>query len=249
MRLLARVLGWLLTVGMPLLLTLTSVRIVATPWFLDLEYQRPGFPPDPYGFTQEERRLYGRLALEYLLQGEDIAYLSARTLPGGEPLFTARELRHMEDVQALTQGAFSVHGVLLALMALAALYLAWRPARRPALRRALVGGALLTLALLLGLTALVLLNWSFFFDAFHRLFFEDGTWRFYVNDTLIRLFPQQFWFDAAIAVGALVAGGAAALGLIGWRWRPAASAAPFEESAGPDVRASSRPANGQESHG
>ncbi|NPA31387.1 MAG: TIGR01906 family membrane protein, partial [Chloroflexi bacterium] len=39
----------------PVVLVLAAVRILLAPWFVRLEYQRPGFPPDPYGFSTAER--------------------------------------------------------------------------------------------------------------------------------------------------------------------------------------------------
>jgi uncharacterized membrane protein len=40
------------------------------------------------------------------------------------------------------------------------------------------------------------------------MFFEAGTWQFYNSDTLIRLYPQQFWFDASLVIAAMTIGGA-----------------------------------------
>ena len=34
--------------------------------------------------------------------------------------------------------------------------------------------------------------------------FADGSWTFSLDDTLIRLFPSQFWIDAGIAIAGLV---------------------------------------------
>jgi integral membrane protein (TIGR01906 family) len=56
--------------------------------------------------------------------------------------------------------------------------------------------------------------WDTFFTAFHQLFFAGGTWVFAYSDTLIRLFPEQFWFDAALTVGGLTLLGALALLLL-----------------------------------
>ena len=49
-----------------------------------------------------------------------------------------------------------------------------------------------------------MLGWEQFFTDFHRIFFANGTWTFTLQDTLIRLFPGQFWMDAGIVIGALV---------------------------------------------
>ncbi len=211
-----RALAALLVVFTPFLLVLTAARVVMSgTWFLDFEYGRAGFPTDPYGFTQAERRAYAVYPLEYMRDGLDLSHLSARTLPDGRPLFTARELGHMDDVQRVTQAVFMVHWLLLALAVLAAVSLARRPATRPALRRAAFWGGALTLGLLVGLALLGVLAWDVFFDAFHMLFFEQGTWQFARSDTLIRLFPQAFWFDAALTIAVLTAAGAALLAALG----------------------------------
>ena len=48
-------------------------------------------------------------------------------------------------------------------------------------------------------------------------FFEDGTWQFYYTDTLIRLYPEQFWFDASLTVGIMTTLTALIVGV--WSWR------------------------------
>ncbi|MCZ7668066.1 MAG: DUF1461 domain-containing protein [Chloroflexi bacterium] len=60
------------------------------------------------------------------------------------------------------------------------------------------------------------IGWSLFFTLFHNIFFDSGTWTFAYSDSLIRLFPEQFWFDfALIWTGSILALGAI-IGGIGW---------------------------------
>ena len=66
---------------------------------------------------------------------------------------------------------------------------------------------------------LAVVGWNVFFTGFHTLLFEDGTWYFLTSDTLIRLFPEQFWFDAALTVGALAVVGAGVIWLAVRRWQ------------------------------
>jgi len=80
---------------------------------------------------------------------------------------------------------------------------------------ALLGGSLLTAALLAVVGGLMLLRWELFFTGFHELFFAPGTWTFPYSDTLIRLYPEQFWADVGLVIvglilllAALVGGGA-----------------------------------------
>jgi integral membrane protein (TIGR01906 family) len=84
------------------------------------------------------------------------------------------------------------------------------PRLRADLHAALFSGGLLTVALLGGLTVFVLVGWRTFFIGFHEVFFPQGNWTFDWSDSLIRLFPDRFWFDA----GVLIVGGALAAGVL-----------------------------------
>ncbi len=199
---LVRTLRAIVVLTLPPVLVLGSVRLVMTEVFLQLEYHRPGFPADRFGFTRDDRLRYAPYAVRYLHNDADISYLERLTFPNGQPLFNARELQHMEDVKEVTHAAFQTLATLAAILTLSVLLLARRPTRHQ-LWRALADGALLTIFIIVGLLVLALVSWQFFFDNFHALFFEGDTWIFSTSDTLIRLFPQQFWFDAALSVGFL----------------------------------------------
>ena len=92
--------------------------------------------------------------------------------------------------------------LLLVLGVIAVLYLRKRSAG--GVRRGLFAGSIVTLVLIVGLGTLAFLGWQQFFTEFHRIFFADGTWTFNFSDTLIRLYPPQFWIDAAIGIAGLV---------------------------------------------
>jgi integral membrane protein (TIGR01906 family) len=217
--------GWLITglryllaITFPIALALTSVRLVMTETFLQIEYNRPGFPDDRYGFTKENRLKYAPYAVRYLLNDEDISYLGDLTFENGAPLYDERELRHMEDVKVVTRAAFRFHIILGIAYAAAILALAWRSETRHALRWGLFSGGIFTVMLIITLVILMFANWDFFFDGFHGIFFEGDTWLFRTSDTLIRLFPEQFWFDASITIGALTLSGAGSAIWAIWAW-------------------------------
>lgn len=195
----------LVTLSLPVFLVLTGVRLVMTDAFLQIEYRRPGFPADHYGFTRADRLHYAPYAVDYLHGGADLAAL---TFPDGEPLYRPKELQHMADVKAVTDVALSLHTALTIGLLAVVLLAVWRPGVRIALRRGLADGGALTLALILALLILVVFGWNLFFESFHRILFEGDSWQFSTSDTLIRLFPQQFWFDAALAIGAITVVGA-----------------------------------------
>lgn len=192
----------LLAVVFPFLLLIGAVRLVCTPLFLWAEYHRPGFPADSFGFSTEDRMTNGSYVMDYLLNWAGPRYLGDLKGPSGEPLFLAGEVSHMADVKAVITAAFLAGALLLLVAAACLLYL--RRNCPGGIRRGLFAGSAATLVLVLVLGVLGVLNWQWFFTEFHRIFFADGTWTFYTDDTLIRLFPGQFWMDAGLLIGVLV---------------------------------------------
>lgn len=188
------------------MLVMTSIRLVMTPLFLQIEYNRADFPLDFYGFTTEDRLQYAPYALQYLLNGEDINFLGDLRFPDSGELYNARELRHMRDVKTVTQIAFLL-SVIIGALAITSLYLLVR--RSPSHAGvSLVRGSILSISLVVAIVVMAIVSWNTFFTGFHSLFFSSGTWQFEYSDTLIRLFPEQFWFDAAVAIGVMTIIGA-----------------------------------------
>lgn len=205
---LARAAGVLLSVVLPLLLILTSVRLLLTPAFVRMEYRLPGFPEDRYGFTLQDRLRWAPIALDYLLNNEGIEFLGDLRFSDGSAVYNPSELQHMLDVKHLTGLAVSVwKGLIAAGLVLGALT-AWAGGAL-SLWRSLRRGALWTLGLMAALGAGIALAFSFVFVGFHELFFDPGTWTFRYSDTLIRLFPERFWRDAFtfITLGTLAMAG------------------------------------------
>jgi len=181
---------------LPFFLILTNVRLMLTPAFVLAEYATPGFPPDPYGFTREERNHWASLSLEFLLNDAGLEFFDDLRLTDGQPLYKVRELAHMVDVKRLVQNALAGWAVSVVAMGVL-LASAWRDGGWPSVRRGLFRGARITLILMAALLGLVVLAFPLLFEfGFHRVFFDSGTYLFYYSDTFIRLFPVRFWRDA-----------------------------------------------------
>jgi len=206
--------GWLVSVLIPLFLLMTAVRLLINPIFLQVEYNKPGFPADPFGFTQQDRLHWGKISVDYLVNDEGIDFLEKQRLPDGSPLYNGRELSHMLDVKVLVQQTIIAWwAVALGLLVLAG----WAALGRW-LRQYSAGvarGGWLTLGLIATGLLFVLLSFSALFTAFHRIFFEGESWIFLYSDTLIRLFPLVFWQDAFIFAGGFTVLGALVLILLG----------------------------------
>lgn len=206
---LVTLLRWLIVLLLPIVIILLAARVMVNTWYPRFEYAKPDFPPDTYGFTQAERLDLALANINFLNAREtpDVAAAMIQELrfPGTDRLlFTSDEVRHMIDVKRLTDQLWRVLlGAGLILAASVAALLA-RRATQPEGYAALFGGGLLTTGLLVLLILFVLLAWNTFFVAFHDVFFPPGTWTFGYDSSLIRLFPDRFWFDA----GVLLVGGA-----------------------------------------
>lgn len=192
----------LLAVFYPVILLVLAVRAVTSPLFLWAEYNRPGFPGDGYGFSADDRMTYGSYAVDYLSNWAGPRYLGDLVNRSGENLFKDGEVSHMADVKLVILSAFGAGALLILLSLVAIAYL--RRRSTGGVRRGLFAGSIVALAVILGLGALAVLGWQQFFTEFHRLFFASGSWTFALEDTLIRLFPGQFWIDAGIVIAALV---------------------------------------------
>ena len=199
---LPRVMQVLLAAFYPVILLVLAVRAVTSPLFLWVEYNRPGFPGDGYGFNNDDRMTYGSYAVDYLSNWSGPRYLGELVNRSGDALFQDGEVSHMADVKLVILSAFAGGALLILLSIIAIIYL--RRRSTGGVRRGLFAGSIVTLVIILGLGTLAALGWQQFFTEFHRIFFASGTWTFALDDTLIRLFPGQFWVDAGIAIAALV---------------------------------------------
>ena len=223
MKILYRILSWLVTILMPVIIVLSVARMLFTPTFLVFEYHTPGFPADPYGFTLDDRLHYGTLAVDYLNNSAGIAFLGDLRFPAGQQapeatcqemtdcthLYTDRELQHMVDVKNVYQACLRVLEISAIILVLLAVW-AWRGRWPGDYLRGLQRGGLLTLILLGLIVVFILVAFNNFFVIFHEIFFKAGTWTFLFSDTLIRLFPERFWQDTFLLGGVL----SAVLGLI-----------------------------------
>ena len=193
----------IIVVSMPFMLVALAVKIAASGMFLRFEYFiNPWFPKDEYGFRSDDRLHYASYVTDYLFNGDSSRYLADVVFPDGTPVFTDGEIAHMADVKGLVTLLIfiAIVGVILSLIS--AVYLGRKYG--PGLHHAMRWSGIVTLTFFAILTVVALLGWDQFFTGFHDMFFASGTWQFYLDDSLIRLFPPQFWTDAGIFVAGFV---------------------------------------------
>lgn len=206
------ILNLLVTISIPIILCSLSIFLLLSPIFTTVEYQRPGFPVDSYGFSTEERLEYGNLTRRYLVTNQSLDGLRALAFENGDPLYQERELVHLEDVKVVIQGLLWVFCAALGVVTGSGI-LARAKQWADSYLKAISWGGRLTTFLLLTVLFFTLISFRALFTFFHLIFFEGDSWLFLYSDTLIRLFPIRFWQDIFIVFGLLTLAGG---GILGW---------------------------------
>lgn len=192
-----------ITLAMPIMLLALAVRIAASGMFLKFEYFiNIWFPEDQYGFTSEDRLHFASYVVDYLFNSDSSRYLADIVFQDARPVFTEGEIAHMADVKGLVSLLFFIAIVAAIVSVLCAVYVG--RTYGPGLHHALRYSGIFTLVVFVGLAVLALFGWQQFFTGFHQVFFDSGTWEFYLDDSLIRLFPSRFWVDAGAFVAIFV---------------------------------------------
>lgn len=193
-----------------------AIRILLNSFFLDYEYNLPNFPADPFGFSTQDRLYWGKISLNYLVNDQGIDYLGDLKFADGTSFYNERELSHMLDVKNLIQASLKYWYVTIAALLALGLW-SWRKKWSDIYWRGVARGGVLTVAFIVAVLVGVALNFDALFRGFHAIFFTGGTWLFYTNDSLIRLFPEKLWSDAFLFMGIFTLTGAVVLGFLGLR--------------------------------
>ena len=191
---------WLFACCVPVLLVASTIR-----WEIN-EFRLYGYGFDKYQIGQAtgiDKLELGRVArhlINYFNSKIDTAQIMV-TKDGGEfSLFNERELIHLRDVRNLVQMDYRVQMAALSLMVICifVLILGFR-AGWLVFVRGLFWGGILTVGLVVALALWALFGFEELFILFHLVSFPNEYWILDPSrDYLIRLFPEGFFYDAAL---------------------------------------------------
>ena len=206
--------GPLFGLSLAVVILLLGPLLLFNPLFTSALQVRHGVAAE-LGTTQAEvERVTSSYLADIYLDGDFGA-----SLDGGGPLLDESERSHMTDVSRLVRLLTGILVVALVIGGVTATWLRHEP-RRQGRIMLLTSGAIGAVAVILALVFAVAFEPAFL--AFHELFFPPGTYLFATGSELIVLFPEPFWFDAALLAGASIVLVAVLVSLIGfWRWRSA----------------------------
>ncbi len=158
-----------------------------------------------HDFYQNEVRALG--STERYAYAPELAREIADFYTMGMPLpadkLNEREIVHLEDVKkVLVFATFLLYVCIILYSAL--VFFLYKTASSfksfiTLFQRCLLGGSILLLVLL-GLSFIIFTSFHEYFNSFHYLFFEEGTWNFPEDSNLIMTFPEQFFIDAALGI-------------------------------------------------
>ena len=204
---------------------LGAAFIVAVPLFLitgsvTWAFNNPGVYNDGFekysisrisGITDSDLRQVGADVRSYINSGDKPLDVRTRVLGEERDLFNAREITHMKDVKQLVRGVYVLAlGSALYLAAMTVIGFASQRGRFvPALAKRLAWGGGLTLILLVVFGVAALVGFDSVFLKFHQLSFANDLWQLDPRtDYLVRIFPQDFWFDTTMWVAVRAIAGA-----------------------------------------
>lgn len=208
------VIGLLFGLSLSLIILLLGPLALFNPLFTSALQVRHDVAEELGTSQAEVERVTGSYLADIYLDGDFGA-----SLDGSGPLLDESERSHMTDVSRLVR---LLAGILVVALILAGVTAAWlrHEPRRQGRIMLLASGAIGAVAVVLAIVFAVAFEPAFL--AFHELFFPPGTYLFATGSELIVLFPEPFWFDAALLAGASIVLVAVLVSLIGWwRWRSA----------------------------
>ena len=219
----------------------TALFIVAVPLFLvtasvTWAFNSPGLYENGFekyqisltsGITSADLRQVGADLRGYFNSNDEPLDIRTRILGTERELFNPTEIAHMRDVKRLVWGVYvlgAVSGVYLLVLVIAG-FARRRKGFVETLAPRLLWGGTLTLVLLVAFGLLAATGFDTLFLRFHQFSFANDFWQLDPRtDYLVRLFPQDFWFDATMSValwaitGALILTAAGGGHLLYQRW-------------------------------
>jgi integral membrane protein (TIGR01906 family) len=213
-----KIIYWLFACCLPVLLVTSTIC-----WEInELRLYEYGF--EKYGISQAtglDSQQLSRVAqhlIDYFDLRTDTAQMEVHKDGTKFKLYNERELIHLEDIQNLIQRDYWVQRGSLILMVLCALVLlfifrsGWRlPVR------GLFWGSAITVGLMIILALWALFGFEQFFIIFHLISFSNQYWMLDpARDYLIQLFPEGFFYDAALLGYGVVMFEALLIGGIAW---------------------------------
>ncbi len=193
---------WLFVCCLPVLFVTTAIRWAVNEVRLyEYGFEKHRVSQDT-GISSPELRKVALDLIDYFNFRRDEAQVIINGGDGEIGLFSAKELIHLQDVRGLIQLNTIVQLSALVVMLVCISVLSSLSRHRWVnLARGLFAGSVLTLGVATVIILWCWLGFRYFFYLFHVVSFSNEYWMLDpAKDYLIRLFPEGFFYDAALFV-------------------------------------------------
>ncbi len=212
MKILSTTARWLFMLCLPILLLSASLGwAVNSHWLYEYGFQKYDVSQTT-GLAQSELETAATGLISYFNSDEE--YITLTVVKDGEPfeLFTTEEIIHFRDVKGLIWlDYWLLLGTLIYVLGYVGICLLWHKQKYwRRLAPGVVGGSGITLALMLAFGLGTVSGFGDLFYQFHLLFFSNLYWS--AEGYMLKLFPEDFFRDAALFCALTTAGLAVVLG-------------------------------------
>jgi integral membrane protein (TIGR01906 family) len=194
--------------ALPIALVTTNIRLLANaPLVYDYAFDRYD-AEETAGLSRADLDATAKALRTYFNNDEPTFYHTVTEDGLTRPVFNARETEHMEDVKGLFVWVNRLQEAsVVFILAYVVGFFVW--SREGSIRQ-LAGQCLVGLVIGVVAVGSVGVVAAFGFDAaferFHEIFFRNDLWRLDPStDHLIQMFPEPFWRDMTVLLGAMCA--------------------------------------------
>ncbi|HKM39426.1 MAG TPA: TIGR01906 family membrane protein [bacterium] len=193
----------LMVISVPILITTLATESVAfSETFYLRQYQRLSLGQSS-GFSLQEFKQFSRTLHDYFRGRIPSPQLFVHSETGLEPLYKQREIYHLADVRHLFRLEWKLRnlGCILLIMGLGLVLAVKRQQSGPIIAMAIAGGSSIGIVAFLLLLLVARLNFNQAFTIFHLISFDNTLWQLDPSrHNLIKLFPEQFFLNATMAI-------------------------------------------------
>lgn len=202
----ARMLATLIfMIALPTALISSNIRVLANaPLVYDYAFDRYG-AEDATGLSRADLDSTAGALRQYFNNNEKTLFHTVTQDGLQEPVFNARETRHMEDVKRLFVWVNRIQELsILFVLAYVISFFIWsREGNMRQLAQHCLLGLGLGAAVVGGIGIFAAFGFEAAFTRFHELFFTNNFWQLDPQtDHLIQMFPEPFWRDMTIVLAA-----------------------------------------------
>jgi integral membrane protein (TIGR01906 family) len=183
-----KALNLLISIALIIIIIFAPLFLLMNNFLLTYEFNKQSIR-ETSNMTKDEYLFYTDQVIKYFFNNESNLNIKDKNGNNLNNFFTEEEILHMIDVKRIIRYVFIL--LIISLVTLFALF--------KKIKFKIVSNALILSFVALSIIGTILyFNFDRSFYIFHKIFFRNQYWLLPENDMLIRMFPENFFYDYAI---------------------------------------------------